>query len=247
MDESILEDIGLSKAEIKVYFALLELGPSTSGPIIQKSGLQSSVVHRCLKTLLGKGILTYVKVGKDNNYQAANPKSLVDFVENKKKKLIDILPELENKKERGRGNYSTEMFLGKKAIFSALLRIIQDARPNEDYFSFSLIEPHDDKAIVDFYQTYNLRRRDKKLKVKVLVNTKVRPIYERNYSKELLKKANVRYTSFHFPQGVVIFRDMVVFVHWGNKPFAVRITNEEMAEQFKEFFLEFYNKERDSY
>ena len=80
MDESILENIGLSKAEIKIYLALLEIGPSTSGPIIQKSGLQSSVVHRSLKTLLEKGVLTYVKVGKDNNYQATDPKSLVDFI-----------------------------------------------------------------------------------------------------------------------------------------------------------------------
>ena len=68
MDEKILENIGLSKAEIKVYLALLELGPSTSGPIIQKSELQSSVVHRVLKTLLDKGIITYIKIGKDNNY-----------------------------------------------------------------------------------------------------------------------------------------------------------------------------------
>src|SRR3989338_9114748 len=247
MDEKILENIWLSKAEIKVYLALLELGPSTSGPIIQKSELQSSVVHRVLKTLLDKGIITYIKIGKDNNYQTTDPKNLLDFIENKKKRLIDILPELEDKQKRNKGNYSTEMFLGKKAMFSALLNLIKDGKPNEDYLSFSLIEPHDDKEVVDFYQIYNLRRRDKKIKVKVLVNNKVKPIYEKNYTKELLKKANVRYTSFHFPQGIIIFRNNVTFVHWGENPFAVRITNKEMAEQFKEFFLEFYNKEKDAY
>ncbi|MBS3080553.1 hypothetical protein J4221_03715 [Candidatus Pacearchaeota archaeon] len=230
MDEKILENIGLSKAEIKVYLALLELGPSTSGPIIQKSELQSSVVHRVLKTLLDKGIITYIKIGKDNNYQTTDPKNLLDFIENKKKRLIDILPELEDKQKRNKGNY-----------------LIKDGNPNEDYLSFSLIEPHDDKEVVDFYQIYNLRRRDKKIKVKVLVNNKVKPIYEKNYTKELLKKANVRYTSFHFPQGIIIFRNNVTFVHWGENPFAVRITNKEMAEQFKEFFLEFYNKEKDAY
>ncbi len=247
MDESILENIGLSKAEIKVYLTLLEIGPSTSGPIIQRSGLQSSVVHRILKTLLEKGIITYVKISKDNNYQATDPKNILDFIENKKKKFLDILPELETRQNRRKDNYSTEMFLGKTAMFSALLSMIKDAKSNEDYFSFSLIEPHDDKEIVDFYHTYNLRRRDKKLKVKVLVNKKVKPIYEKNYTKELLRKANVRYTSFHFPQGIIIFRDMLTFVHWGNNPFAVKITNKEMTEQFKEFFLEFYNKEKDAY
>ncbi|MBI2106057.1 hypothetical protein HYT56_04440 [Candidatus Woesearchaeota archaeon] len=247
MDEQILENIGLSKAEIKIYLSLLEIGPSTSGPIIQKSGLQSSVVHRTLKTLLEKGIITYVKVGKDNRYQATNPENILDFIENKKKRFMDILPELKNKQQRGKGNYSTEMFLGKKAMFSALLNVIKDGKPKEDYLSFSLIEPHDDKDIVNFYQVYNLRRRDKRLNVKVLVNEKVKPIYEKNYTKKLLKKANVRYTNFHFPQGIVIFKNTVIFVHWKENPFAVKITNQEMAQQFKEFFLEFYNKEKDAY
>src|SRR3989338_3604873 len=247
MDETILQDLGLSKAEINVYVSLSELGHSTSGPIIQKTGLQSSVVHRVLKTLLEKGIITFVKVGKDNNYQATNPKNLVDFIENKKKKFLDILPELEAKQKKGKSNYAAEMFLGKRAMFSILLNIIKDAKPNEDYLSFSLIEPHDDEEIVEFYRTYNLRRREKKLKVKVLANEKVKPIYEKNYTRELLKKASVRYTNFHFPQGIIIFRDNVTFVHWGENPFAVRIVNKEMARQFKEFFLEFYYKERNAY
>ena len=45
MDTAILEDIGLTNAEIKVYLSLLELGTATAGPIIEKSCLQSSVVH----------------------------------------------------------------------------------------------------------------------------------------------------------------------------------------------------------
>src|SRR3989344_9572746 len=116
MDETILQDLGLSKAEINVYVSLLELGHSTSGPIIQKTGLQSSVVHRTLKNLLEKGIITFVKVGKDNNYKATDPKNLLDFIENKKKKFLDILPELELKQRQAKEAYSAEMFLGKKAM-----------------------------------------------------------------------------------------------------------------------------------
>ena len=39
MDITILEDLGLTNAEIKIYLALLELGSTTAGPIIEKSGL----------------------------------------------------------------------------------------------------------------------------------------------------------------------------------------------------------------
>ena len=41
MNLEILETIGLTKAEIKVYSALLELGSSTTGPIVEKSGASS--------------------------------------------------------------------------------------------------------------------------------------------------------------------------------------------------------------
>ncbi len=54
MDVTILEDLGLTTAEIKVYIALLELGNSTAGPLVEKSGLQNSVVHRTLHSLIQK-------------------------------------------------------------------------------------------------------------------------------------------------------------------------------------------------
>ena len=52
MDLSILEDLGLTHAEIKVYVALLELGSSTAGPLINKSQLHNSVVHRAITSLI---------------------------------------------------------------------------------------------------------------------------------------------------------------------------------------------------
>ena len=63
MDISILEDIGLTNAEIKVYLALLELGSSTAGPILEKSKLQNSVVHMTLNKLIDKGFVTFIKEG----------------------------------------------------------------------------------------------------------------------------------------------------------------------------------------
>ena len=41
IDTEILEDLGLSNSEVKVYLSLLELGETTSGPLLQKSGLQN--------------------------------------------------------------------------------------------------------------------------------------------------------------------------------------------------------------
>ncbi|QQR93059.1 MAG: hypothetical protein IPJ89_02345 [Candidatus Iainarchaeum archaeon] len=247
MDMGILGDIGLSKAEINVYVSLLELGASTSGPIIARTGMQNSVVHRALKRLIDRGLVAYVKRGKDRHYQAGDPANLVNYLEGKKKRLEDILPELKQKQSHAKEKNETEMFLGKRAIFSLLNNLIKDARTGEDYLSFSLIEPHNDEEVIRFYNQHNLRRRERKLAVKVLVNEKVRSIFESHYSRDLLKRANVRYTSFSFPQGIVMFRDNVIFLNWQDDPFAVKITNALMAKQFKHFFLDFYANEKDAY
>ena len=99
MDTQILEDLGFTNAEIKVYLALLELGVSTSGPIIDKSKLQSSVVHSTLNKLINKGFVSFVKQGQRNHYQAANPKNISEYIDEKKKEFENLLPELIQKQQ----------------------------------------------------------------------------------------------------------------------------------------------------
>src|SRR3989344_4562847 len=104
MDTKILEDIGLSNAEIKVYLTLLELGTSTAGPILEKSGLQNSVVHMALNKLIERGFVTFVKEGKRNHYQATNPKHIIDFINEKKERFEELLPTLLLKQQQAKKN-----------------------------------------------------------------------------------------------------------------------------------------------
>ncbi len=247
MDTQILEDIGLTNAQIKTYVTLLELGESTSGPIIEKSKLQSSVVHRALKELIEKGLISYVQIGPNNHYHASDPKTFINYIDDKKAALKDILPELQLKQKLAKEKNQVEMFLGKKALFGLLNGIIENGKAGELYCSFSLIEPHDDPEIVMFYKQYNIRRREKKLDVKVMAHKKVKEIYERHYTIELLRKAKVRYSDFMFPQGLITFQDQVVLISWQEMPVAIKITNKMLAKQYTEFFMNFYNKEKNAY
>jgi len=54
MDISPLKEAGLTEGEIRVYLALLELGLSTSGPILEKSGITKSIIYRILDKLIKK-------------------------------------------------------------------------------------------------------------------------------------------------------------------------------------------------
>src|SRR3989344_3052406 len=83
----LLEEIGLTKSEIKVYLALLELGSSTTGPIVDKSGASSSKMYEILERLIQKGLAGYVIKSGTKYFEAADPKRLFDYLKEKKNKL----------------------------------------------------------------------------------------------------------------------------------------------------------------
>src|SRR3989344_7009657 len=116
MDVSALEDLGLTKGEIKIYLAILELGSTKVGQVIEKSNMASSAVHNSIHSLVEKGLISYVKKGKIKLYKATPPKQLINFLEDKKKKILEILPELETKEEKSKNKQEAEIFEGFKGV-----------------------------------------------------------------------------------------------------------------------------------
>ena len=73
MNEKILEEIGLSRGESKIYLALIDLGSSTTGPIAKKSKISHSKVYKILDKLSVKGLVSYVLIRKTKYFKASNP------------------------------------------------------------------------------------------------------------------------------------------------------------------------------
>ncbi len=84
---TILEDIGLTRNEIKVYLALLSLGSTTSGPLIKQTGLHTSKVYDSLERLSEKGIVSHYLEDNSKHFKAVDPVRLKDFLAEKKKKI----------------------------------------------------------------------------------------------------------------------------------------------------------------
>ena len=87
MDTEILEDLGLTPTEIKIYISLLELGVSSAGKILEKSKLPNSTVHRDLNSLIEKGLISFILEGKRKIYKATNPENFFEFIQDKKGNL----------------------------------------------------------------------------------------------------------------------------------------------------------------
>ena len=87
MDTKILNDIGLTENEVKIYLTLLKAGAVTAYELSQKSGIYRVHVYDKLEQLINKGLVTYVYEGSKKYFKAASPEKLKQYLEDKEKEL----------------------------------------------------------------------------------------------------------------------------------------------------------------
>jgi len=232
MIEETLQELGINRRESICYLALLELGSSKIGPLCKKTKIPSSKIYEILNKLIEKGLTSYVIRGKIKYYQAAEPKVILSLIEEKKKKLEEVLPQLLLKQKLAK-KQSVEIFEGQKAISSLFTDLIQGTKPNEPYLVFSINEENKSDQTNLFFRNLTIRRKEKKLDVRILRNMKY-------YVKEKHTKVKLRYTNFNLPQGITIFREYVILLSWIDSPIAIKIESEAFANQLKDFFLDLW-------
>lgn len=227
-----LQELGLNRRESICYTALLELGSSKVGEIIKKTEIPSSKIYEILEKLIKKGLVSYIIKGKIKHYQASDPKTLLNYIDEKKKKVQEIILQLLSKQKLSK-RQNVEIFEGQKAIFSLFTDLIHDAKPKELYLIFSINEENKNEQANLFFRNLTIRRKEKKLDVKLLKNIKY-------YKKEKHTKLKLKYTKFNLPQGITIFRNNVIILSWVESPIAINIESEIFADQLREFFLELW-------
>ena len=231
MDTQILEDIGLSNAEIKVYLALLELGTSTAGPILEKSGLQNSVVHMTLNKLIERGFVTFVKEGKRNHYQAANPKHIIDFINEKKERFEEILPTLLLKQQQAKEKPEIVTFRGIRGIKELLMELL-DAGVKEHHTFGSTA-----KSLMlgdAWWVSYHKKRSQRGIKAKLLFNESLA-----HWKAETkYPKSEVKYTKAGFEPltETIIRNNKIGVIIWSDKPLGIIIHQKEAAKSYDQFF-----------
>jgi len=230
MDTSILEDLGLSKGEIKIYLVLLELGSTKIGRIIEKSGMASSAVHNAVNYLIDKGLVSYVKKGKIKHYQPVPPKQLIEFIEEKKNKILSFLPELELKHRLSGEKQEAEIFEGTRGIISLLNLLIEDTSPEEDYIFFAIDTEEKNEDVQKFMLNYDLKRKERKLKVRGLAPIELKKLFKkRNYLK-------MKYPPFPILSNLSICQNKIAIFSWDEKPIGYLIHSEQIARKYKEYF-----------
>lgn len=237
MDSKIFEDIGLTQGEIKVYLALLELGPSSAGEIIDKSRVQNSVFHFCINSLIEKGLVSYIKKNKFRIYSAANPDSLLNYVKDKEKQLEKVLPELKAKQSFVREKQEAELFEGARGIMTLLNLIIGDAKKGDEFLFFPAEEEtyERNKEVQQFFERYDLKRKERGLIVKGIANIQLKPLFNKR------KHLKMKYAKQPVPANMGLCNNKLFLISWGSKPTGVLISSKNLVDKQKRFFNALWN------
>src|SRR3989338_308927 len=237
MDTSILEELGLSKGEITVYTTLLSLGTTKVGPIIEKSAMASSAVHNALHTLINKGFVSSIKKGKISFYQPAPARYIGKFIEQKKQRFLELLPELEAKEKKQDKKQEAEVFEGLNGVTTMLNLFIEDLKKGDEFLFFAteiIHAPKINEEIQEFFQKYDLKRKEKGLNVKGLAPRHLKHLFENR------KGLEVRYPRFPIPKSIGVVCDSIEITCWQDKPIGYLIRSKEVADSYRELFYKIW-------
>jgi sugar-specific transcriptional regulator TrmB len=131
MYESVLQELGFSRNEAKVYLTLLKLGSTKTGALVKETGLHRVIVYDVLNSLIKKGFASYVKRGNWKYFQAVDPDELLNLLEERKRRIEGILPELKKLKKPAVENVKVEVYRGKEGLKTGLNDILKEGR---DYY-----------------------------------------------------------------------------------------------------------------
>jgi len=232
-----LGSLGLSERESRVYFFLLELGPTTTSRIIRKTGIASSKIYDVLEKLEHKGLVTHILKKGKKEFHPASPNKLNTLLKEKEEIISEILPGLEKLYLKTTEEVQAEVHTGKegiKAIFEDILR------EGKEWYALGA----SGKAVLTlpYYMPHFYRRLEqKKINSKFLfVDSK----NTRDQAKELSRFKNVRSkflpTEIRNLMVIFIYSEKVVVIPITDTvealPLAILIRSKESAESYKEYF-----------
>ncbi|MDO8556676.1 MAG: helix-turn-helix domain-containing protein [Nanoarchaeota archaeon] len=240
MDNHLLESLGLTKNEISVYLALLRLGETTAGLIVDESHVTRSKIYDLLERLQQKGLVSFIYKKSVRYYHAAPPQTIIHYLERKEQVLHEqkqavqkILPELLLEQTMNHHKKTAEIYLGMKGMENAFQTVIQLFNKNIPYYSFGAGSGQNISAIQLLFHRLQQARTKKNVSAHIIFNEKSRGLFE---NQEESKLNHIRYLPETTPAAINIYENYLIIAILTEEPITILINNKEAADSFRSYF-----------
>ena len=233
--EKVLEKLGFSPNEIKVYIALNSHGSTKAGKVAKIAHIDRSSCYNALNTLLEKGLASYVSIGKVKWFQATGPKRILDYLKEQEDDVKNIIPRLDEMHKATKIEGQVRLFKGIKGIKTIFLDIIKEKKDNFVFGS----EGQFSEKMPEFALQFDRMKKENNIHTRLLL---------RKGRKELDKKTSeYRYAPKIAESSAVtnIYGDKIAIIIWTDEPEGIIIENSAAAKAYKSYFDFMWNKAKD--
>jgi HTH-type transcriptional regulator, sugar sensing transcriptional regulator len=224
-----LKQIGLGHNESKIYLTLVKLGPSMAGKIAKESNIDRSACYDSLKSLLKKGLVSYVIEANRKKFAPTSPDKLKQYLKEKEELVDSILPNLKEMYNAKEEKSQVTMYKGKKGLKTVFDDILSSAKGKENL----VIDSHGQFVEkMPFYAPHFIKGLEKN-------KIRVRHIVRKNRDIHPSKTTQVRFFSDKIPETIIttnIYADKIALILWTDVPEAVIIKNRSATEAYKSYF-----------
>lgn len=238
-----LKDIGFNDKEIVIYSTLLPLGSASIRTLAEKTGINRGTVYDILEALSQRGFIEIEKRGSRRKFLVKSPEELLNSLEkqqrdleNHKKKVEDVMPQLLSFYAKQGGRPSVEYFdddEGIKRILEDVLDTVSKSTHTKEYYVYS------SRPVRQYL--YRLFPNFTKQRIKKRLTTKVIALGEGGDPKNL-QLAQRKWIAKDTPAYILIYGPKVALISVAddNVPFGVIIHDEKIAETQKIIFEELF-------
>ncbi len=238
MYREILEDLGLSPNEAKIYEGLLEIGKASVPDIAIKIGVHKRNVYDIVPKLLKKGLIYQIAETKENTYAPLEPAKLSELLWEKEAKLKSILPALNKQFKKTTTGEAVYVYKGTEGFKNYLRDILE---VGEDVYFIGAKGGWFDPALHTYIKKFLQQAKGKGIKYHHIFDAEVR-----NLAPDLVKTLGKPYRflpkAYSTTGAIDIFGDHIVtFSGLTLKDITEDVTlvvikNKELADCYRTWF-----------
>jgi len=123
IEEKVLQDLGLTNIEAKVYLAAIELGSDTVLKIAKKAGVKRPTAYVVLDNLTEKGFVSKIEKGNKTQYTAEDPNAILNKYQQRLDDFSGLLPYFRAKFNKGK-KPKIKFYEGREALMEIYTKVI---------------------------------------------------------------------------------------------------------------------------
>lgn len=170
----ILEKIGITNQESRVYIALLELQEAKTGKLCDYTKIASSNIYKILESLIKKGLVNFRMQNNIKIFMASSPDSLNELflekqnkLEEERKEVTKAITELKRREIKEPSQINYKYYEGISGI-KAMWHEINDAMNKDSIMKVYTGKKGSYQRLIGFFNIHHKMRKKKKVKERMI-------------------------------------------------------------------------------